>query len=107
MVLKKELQELASALKATQEYSELAGRRRKIMSSPGMGRQMQSFEREHTRLLNLELNERDASERLNKLYAEYKSFLEHQDLRAYIKAAHDYQSMVAENMKFLNSLLEV
>jgi hypothetical protein len=106
MVLRKELQELAQALKATQEYAEMANQRRKIMSSQALGRQMQSFEREHTRILNLEISEQEAVGKLDKLYAQYKSFLDHQEVGIYIKAAQNYQKMVAENIKFLNGLLE-
>jgi cell fate (sporulation/competence/biofilm development) regulator YlbF (YheA/YmcA/DUF963 family) len=98
MVLRKELQELAQALKATQEYADMAGQRRKIMRDPSLGRQMQSFEREHTRILNLELGEQEVVTRLEKLYAQYKGFLEHQDVRTYIKSTESYQKMVAENI---------
>lgn len=105
MVLKKELQELAQALKATQEYAEMAALRKKIMGNPALGRQMMSFEREHSRLLGLELSEQEAAQRLDKLYAEYKGFLGHQDVKAYVKSAQGYQAMIAENIKFLNGLL--
>jgi hypothetical protein len=106
VLLKKELQGLAQALKATPEYVGMADQRRKLMRDPALGRQMMSFEKEHTRLLNMDLREEEASSRLDKLYAEYKGFLEHQDVKIYIQAALGYQSMVAENIKFLNGLLE-
>lgn len=105
MVLKKELQELAQALKATREYAEMTSLRKKISGSPALGRQMMGFEREHARLLGLQLSEQEAAQRLDKLYADYKGFLAHQDVKAYVKSAQNYQDVIAENIKFLNGLL--
>lgn len=106
MLLRHELQQLASALKATQEFTKMVALRKKIMGDPTMGRLMKTFEKEHTQVLNLGLLETEAAARLTKLYADYASFLEKQDVRDYIKAAQDYQMMITENIKFLNSLLD-
>ncbi len=106
MVLRRELQQLAAALKATQEYARMTGLRQKLMGDPSLGRQMTGFEKEHIRILNLGLPETEAAARLKQLYAEYAGFLEKQDVKDYVKATQEYQAMVAENISFLNSLLD-
>lgn len=106
MLLRHELQQLAAALKSTQEYTKMVALRKKIMADPSMGRLMMTFEKEHMRVLNLDLPEAETAARLQKLYADYASFLEKQDVRDYVKATQDYQIMIAENIKFLNSLLD-
>jgi|AGTN01.2.fsa_nt_gi hypothetical protein len=106
MLPKKELQALAGALKATSEYTDTTRLRRRIMES-AMGRTMQSFEREHTRLLNLGLPEKESAERLKKLYAGYNSFLGQPAVREYIKAAQGYQKTVSESIEYLNGLLDM
>jgi cell fate (sporulation/competence/biofilm development) regulator YlbF (YheA/YmcA/DUF963 family) len=106
MLAKKQLQELAIALKATPEYTEMIRQRRKIMSSPPLSRLMQNFEKEHRRLLNLDLPEKEAAAKLEKLYTDNRNFLESEDIRRYIKTTRDYQKMVLENINYLNMMLD-
>ena len=51
MVPQKELQELARAMKQSDEYMQMMKIRNKIMSEPVLGRQMLAFEREQARLI--------------------------------------------------------
>jgi hypothetical protein len=106
MVPKKELQELAGALKGTTEYSDATRLRRRILEGP-MGRAMQSFEREHTRLLNMGLPEKETAEKLRKLYADYNAFLEQTAVREYIRASQNYRKVVSESIEYLNGLLDM
>ncbi len=106
MLPKKELQELANALKASSEYTDTIRLRRRIMESQ-MGRTMQTFEREHTRILNLGLPEKEAAERLKKLYADYGTFLEQPAVKEYIKTSQSYQKTISESFGYLNSLLDM
>ena len=106
MLPKKELQELAGAFRAMPEYTEAVRLRRRILEGP-MGRAMQGFEREHTRLLNLGLPEKEAAERLRKLYTDYSAFLEQPAVREYIKASQGYRRTVAESIEYLNALLDM
>jgi hypothetical protein len=106
MVPKKELQELAGAIRTTNEYTDTVRLRRRIMESP-IGRTMQGFEREHTRVLNLGLPEKEASQRLKKLYADYSAFLEQPAVKEYIKASQNYRKTITESFEYLNSLLDM
>lgn len=106
MLPKKELQALAGALKTSAEYTDTVRLRRRIMETP-MGRVMQNFEHEHTRILNLGLPENEAAERLKKLYAGYSAFLEQPAVKEYIKATQGYQKTIAESFEYLNGLLDI
>ena len=106
MLPKKELQELAGALKASNEYTDTVRLRRRILESP-MGRMMQGFEREHTRILNLGLPEKEAAERLKKLYTEYSTFLDQAVVKEYVKASQGYRKTISESFEYLNSLLDM
>ncbi len=106
MIAKKQLQELANVLKATPEYTEMVRQRRKIMSNQALNRLMQSFEKEHRRLLNLDLSEKDTAAQLEKLYTDNKRFLENEDIRRYIKTTQNYQRTISENINYLNMLLD-
>ena len=106
MLPKKELQELAGALKASPEYTDTMRLRRRILEGP-MGRTMQGFEREHTRILNMGLPEKEAAERLKKLYTEYSTFLEHAVVKEYAKVSQSYQKTISESFEYLNSLLDM
>lgn len=106
MLPKKELQELAGALKASPEYTDTLRLRRRIVESP-MGRTMQGFEREHTRLLNLGLPEKEAAERIKKLYADYSTFLEQPAVKEYVKASQSYRKAILESFEYLNSMLDM
>jgi hypothetical protein len=106
MLPKKELQALAGALKASPEYSDTTRQRRRIMESP-LGRIMQNFEREHTRVLNLGLPENEAAQRLKKLYEGYGAFLEQPAVKEYIKATQGYQKTINESFEYLNGLLDM
>lgn len=106
MLPKKELQELAGALRAMPEYADVAKLRRRILEG-SMGRAMQGFEREHTRILNLGLAEKEATEMLRKLYADYSAFLEQATVREYIKASQNYRKTITESIEYLNGLLDM
>lgn len=106
MLPKKQLQELANALKASPEYTDTMRLRRRIMES-AMGRTMQSFEHEHTRVLNLGLPEKDAAERLKKLYTDYGAFLDQPAVKEYVRASQGYQKTISESFEYLNSLLDM
>lgn len=106
MVPKKELQELAGALKATSEYTDTARMRQRILGST-MGPTMQGFEREHTRLLNLGLPEKEATERLKLLYAKYGPFLEQPAVKEYVRVSEGYRKTITESFEYLNSLLDM
>jgi hypothetical protein len=106
MIAKRQLEELASALKAAPEYAEMVRQRGRIMGNPTLSRLLQGFEREHRRLLGLDLPEKEAAAQFEKLYTDNKNFLENEDIRRYIKAAKDYQKMISENVNYLNMLLE-
>ncbi len=103
---KRQLEELAAVLKAAPEYTEMVQQRGKIMSNPTLSRQLQGFEKEHRRLLSLDLPEKEAAAQFEKLYAGNKSFLENEDIKRYIQAAQNYQKMISDNFNYLNMLLE-
>lgn len=107
MLAKKELQELAHVLKTAPEYTEMVRQRRKIMGNPRLSRQMLNFEREHTRLINLNLTVEEVNTRLEKLHEVYKDFFEQQDIKEYIEATQNYQKMIFESIDYLNSLLDI
>lgn len=106
MMAKRQLEELAAVLKAAPEYTEMVQQRGKIMSNPTLSRQLQGFEKEHRRLLSLDLPEKEAAAQFEKLYAGNKSFLENEDIKRYIQAAQNYQKMISDNFNYLNMLLE-
>lgn len=107
MILRKELQQLATALKSAKEYTDMASLRKSIMNSPGLSKLMANFEREHSRLISLNLSDADAAARFKKLYSDYEGFLEKQEIKNYIKATQAYHNMIAENISYLNSLLDI
>ena len=107
MLPRKELQELARALKTTPEYTEMVQQRKKIMLNQRLNRMMISFEREYIWLLNLDLSEEDKATRLNKLYLNYKDFLKQEEVRSYIEATHRHQKVISDSIRFLNGLLDV
>jgi hypothetical protein len=72
-----------------------------------MGRMMQGFEREHTRLLNLGLPEKETAERLKRLYTEYNTFLEQPTVKEYVKVSQNYRKTISESFDYLNSLLDM
>ena len=106
MLPKKELQELAGALRTTPEYTDTMRLRHRILGGP-MGRTMQVFEREHTRLLNLGLPEKEAAERLRKLYTGYSAFLEQPAVKEYVKVSEGYRKTITESFEYLNGLLDM
>ena len=107
MLPKKELQELAHALKTTPEYTEMVRRRRRIMGNPRLSRVMMYFEREHARVLHIELSESEYAARLKKLYANYKGFFALEDVRQYIEAAKNYQKIIEQSIDYLYVLMEI
>jgi len=104
MMPQKELQELANALKRTQEYDQMLACRRKVMAQ--YRQMMSSFEREHAQLYRQKLPEAEMISRLKALYAKYKDFLGKDDVREFLEAARTYQKLVSECVSYLNRLLE-
>ncbi len=107
MLPKKELQDLANALKATQEFNEMVNQRRLIMKNPRLGRVMINFEREHARIMHHDFPEDQVSSHLKKLFNDNKAFLEAGEVKAYMKATQGYHSMVTQCVDYLNGLLDV
>ena len=107
MLPKKELQALASAIRATPEYAQVISLRRKLLGNPQLGVHMQNFEREHTRILSAGVPEEEISSRLKKLYADHQSFLDHEEVRNYVQATQAYHQMVSTGMQYLNELLDI
>jgi AAA+ superfamily predicted ATPase len=67
---------------------------------------MNYFEKEHQRLLNRDLPEKEMAAALERLYTDNKSFLENEDIKSYIKKTRDYQMMISKNINHLNMLLD-
>lgn len=107
MLPKKELQELADALKATPEFSEMVKQRRFILRNPRLGRAMMNFEREHARIMRHDFPEDQVSSHLKNLFNENKAFLEAGEVKAYMKATQGYHNMVTQCVDYLNGLLDV
>ena len=106
MIPNKELQELAQALKRTAEYNEMLQLRKRVIEHPRLGRQMIMFEREHTRLYNLGLQQVDVEPKLKKLYTDYNALLNEAEVKKFIESTHVYQKMIAECISYLNKNLE-
>lgn len=106
MLPKKELMALAGALKATPEYGDMIRQRRLIMQNPRMGRMVLMFEREHARIMRHDFPEEQAAPQLRSLYNDNKGFLEAAEIKAYMKAAQEYQRMVTQCVDYLNGLLD-
>jgi len=107
MIPNKELTELVRALTQTAEYTEMMRVRRKVMENMQIARQMSAFEREHTRLHALNMSETERSERLKKLYADYTSLLEREEVKGFTAAVRQYQKMVSESIAYLNRHLDM
>ncbi len=107
MMPNKELQELAQALKRSSEYTEMMQLRRQIMENPRLGRPMMMFEREHTRLYNLGLQQVDIEPRLKKLYTDYQTLLAEAEVKRFIESTHIYQKMIGDCISYLNKNLEI
>lgn len=107
MIPNKELQELAQALKRSAEYTEMMQLRKRVIEHPKYGRQMMMFEREHTRLYNLGLQQVDVEPRLKKLYADYHTLLNEVEVKRFIESTHVYQKMIGECITYLNKNLEI
>lgn len=104
MLPKTELMALAGALKATPEYIEMMKQRRLIMQNQRMSRIMMSFEREHARIMHRDFPENQVATRMKSLFDENKTFLETSEVKLYMKAAKEYQSVVSQCVDYLNAL---
>jgi cell fate (sporulation/competence/biofilm development) regulator YlbF (YheA/YmcA/DUF963 family) len=107
MLPKKELQDLANALRSTPEFSEMISQRRLIMRNPRLSRAMMTFEREHARIMHHDFPEEQVASHLKNLFAENKVFLETAEVKAYMKATQEYHQMVTQCVDYLNGLLDV
>lgn len=107
MLPKKELQDLADALKATAEFSEMVKQRRLILRNPRLGRAMMNFEREHARLMRHDFPEDQVASHMKNLFNENKAFLETVEVKAYMKVTKEYHNMVTQCVDYLNGLLDV
>lgn len=105
--MRKNLQDLAAVIKTMSEYQDMLAKRKKLLMTPQLGSKLQSFEREHARILGAGVSEQDIETRLQKLYADYKPFLDHEDVKLYIKATQRYQDMISSGMRYLNELLDL
>lgn len=105
--MRKQLQDLAAVIKTTPEYHDMLAQRKRLLSVPQLGRQLQSFEHEHSRLLSAGVSEQDVDARLQKLYADYKPFLDNEDVKLYIKATQKYQEMISSALRYLNDMLDI
>lgn len=106
MIPKKELQDLAKALKSTPEYVQMIALRQKLMNDPQSGKRMQNFEREHMRIMHRDFPEDQVASHINNLYHEYKDLLEQDNTKAYMSATQKYQNMVSTCIDYLNGLLD-
>lgn len=107
MLPKKELQDLANALKATLEFNEVVKQRRLIIKNPRLGRAMMNFEKEHARIMHHDFPEDQVNSHLKNLFHENKAFLEASEVKAYMKATQGYHNMVTQCIDYLNGLLDV
>lgn len=107
MIPKPQLHELAKALRATPEYTQMAQLRAQLLSDPQLGRQMQAFEREHAQLLALDLPEEQINKRLKTLYETNKAFLDTPQIKQYSNATQSYHNMIAQSIGYLNDLLDM
>lgn len=105
--MRKNLQDLAAVIKTMPEYQDMLAKRKKLLMTPQLGSKLQSFEREHARILGSGVSEKDVETRLKKLYADHKPFLDHDDVKLYIKAAQKYQETISSGMRYLNELLDL
>lgn len=107
MVPQKELQELARAMKQSDEYMQMIKLRNKIMSEPALGRQMLAFERDQARLIKSNMSDTDVSTRFKQLNTQYKAMLEREDVKGFVTAATRYQKMVTDSFATLNRMLDI
>jgi hypothetical protein len=107
MLPKIELQALANALRATQEFNEMINQRRLIMRNPRLGRTLMNFEREHARIMHHDFPEDQVASHLKALFNENKAFLESAEVKAYMKATQEYHQMVTQCVDYLNGLLDI
>jgi hypothetical protein len=104
MMPQKELQELANALKTTEEYERMIASRRNVMKK--YQQIMTAFEREHAQLYRQKLPEAEMIARLKSLFDKYKDFLGNEDVHKFLEAARAYHRLVSECMAQLNRLLD-
>lgn len=102
-----QLKALAQSLMRTPEYTEMMQHRKKVMENAALGRQMLAFEREHARLMNLNLPAADTSARLKQLFQNYRGFLENKDVQSFMAATHRYQRMISDCVAQLNRFLDI
>ncbi len=107
MIPNKELSELVRAMTQSAEYTEMMRVRKKVMENMQIARQMNAFEREHTRLHAMNMPDAERSERLKKLYADYAPLLEREEIKGFTNAVRQYQKMVSECITYLNRNLEM
>ena len=107
MVPQKELQELARAMKQSDEYTQMIKSRNKILSDPMVGRQMLAFEREQSRLIQSNVADTDLSTRFKQLNTQYRTMLEREDVRNFVAAASRYQKLVTDSFAALNRMLDI
>jgi cell fate (sporulation/competence/biofilm development) regulator YlbF (YheA/YmcA/DUF963 family) len=107
MIPNKELQDLARALTNTSEYTEMLKSRKRILENPVLGKRMMALDREQERIAGSHLSAEAASEQIKKLHAQYKDFLENNDVKAFINAADLCQKMIDDCFDRLNKALEI
>ncbi len=107
MLPRKELQDLANALKATKEFNDMMTQRSLIMRSPKLSRAMMNFERENARMMRHDFPEDQVALHLKNLISENKAFLETIEVKTYMKAMQEYHQMVTRCVDYLNELLDL
>lgn len=106
MIPNREINELARALMRTDEYKNMMKHRSKIFEDNALRQKAMAFERERTRILQGKLAPMEISKRLNKLFNDYKSMLDMEEMKNLTEATQRYQKMFADCMSQLHRSMD-
>lgn len=106
MIPNREINELARALMRTDEFKNMMKYRRKIFENNALKQKTMQFERERTRILQGNLSPMEISNRLNRLFTEYKSLLDMEEIKNLTESTKRYQNMFADCIEQLHRSMD-
>lgn len=106
MIPNREINELARAMMQTDEYKNMMKYRSKIFENNALKQKTMQFERERTRILQGNLSPIEISDRLNRLFNEYKSLLDMEEIKNLAEVTKRYQKMFADCMAQLHRSMD-
>lgn len=106
MLPNREINELARALMRTDEYKNMMSYRSKIFQNNALKQKTMAFERERARILQGDLSPMEISNRLNRLFKEYKSLLDMEEIKNLSEVTKSYQKMFADCMEQLHRSMD-